>query len=213
MDYECDCSSCNSNYTGKNCSQFNYCKSRPCLNGGKCLNSWTNSSYQCMCPEGFSGANCETQIDYCSPNPCQNGGVCTKWGFFSYKCSCQSNYTGFNCQLPNYCNINNQPCQNGGTCVNTRSSYACICTQWFSGSTCQNQLNYCKQFSPCSNGATCVSCYNNANCQLGSYYQCNCANGYAGTNCNGFTSSSTCANSCRGRRCIISNGVYYCAGF
>ena len=210
LDYQCNCSPCSSIYIGKNCSEFNYCQSNPCMNGGFCINK--NSSYVCKCPNGFNGTNCENQIDYCSPNPCLNRGQCSKWGFFSYKCSCPINYTGQNCQLINYCNLNGtQPCLNDGVCQNRRSSYECECQVWFSGQNCQNLNNYCTLLSPCANGASCVSCFNNTNCQQGALYQCNCANGYGGAQCNGFITSAACANACNRRsRCESQNGVYYC---
>ena len=209
LDYSCSCTtSFGSNYSGKNCDILNYCNSAPCLNGGECFN--TNSSYRCMCPPGFAGAQCQNQINYCDPNPCQNGGTCQQWGFFGYMCSCSANYTGQHCEAINYCNTNNQPCLNDGKCFNTRKSYLCECSQWFTGKNCQTLYNYCSIYQPCLNGAICSSCYNNTNCQSGALFQCTCASGFGGLNCNGYFSSSACSSACRGRTCQSSNNVYYC---
>ena len=35
----------------------NYCLNQPCKNGGQCSN--TATSYQCTCPSGYAGSNCE----------------------------------------------------------------------------------------------------------------------------------------------------------
>ena len=37
------------------------CHSNPCLNGGMCSSS--GGSYNCSCPIGYSGDNCETGED------------------------------------------------------------------------------------------------------------------------------------------------------
>ncbi|XP_054168820.1 protocadherin-like wing polarity protein stan [Oppia nitens] len=36
--------------------KHNFCQSQPCLNGGTCLNGWSN--YQCECSDSFSGQQC-----------------------------------------------------------------------------------------------------------------------------------------------------------
>jgi len=39
---------------------LNQCKSKPCLNGGKCLYSINSNSFLCDCLEGWNGKFCET---------------------------------------------------------------------------------------------------------------------------------------------------------
>jgi hypothetical protein len=34
------------------------CENNPCLNGGVCRDNIPNSTYQCLCPPTFAGANC-----------------------------------------------------------------------------------------------------------------------------------------------------------
>ena len=42
------------------------CKPEPCLNGGTCQNY--GSSYNCLCPKGFTGTNCEKSIIFFNLN-------------------------------------------------------------------------------------------------------------------------------------------------
>lgn len=50
------------------------CRSNPCLNNGKCVES-VDFDFRCECAPGFSGQNCE-RIDACSANPCGPEGTC-----------------------------------------------------------------------------------------------------------------------------------------
>jgi len=46
------------------------CISQPCLNGGQCVQTDV-SSYQCQCPSGFDGKNCELDARVCqTQQPC-----------------------------------------------------------------------------------------------------------------------------------------------
>jgi len=40
----------------------NPCFSNPCLNGGTCLNGFTDKKYLCVCRTGYTGEKCETGI-------------------------------------------------------------------------------------------------------------------------------------------------------
>ena len=85
---------CKPGFTGDNCQLSDRCNSKPCMNGGTCVDQ--DSSYLCSCPVGITGTNCETAIDNCSPNPCKNGGRCENI-FGSFKCHCKPGYLGKNC--------------------------------------------------------------------------------------------------------------------
>lgn len=50
------------------------CKSDPCLNGGSCRDEV--GSYRCLCPSGWTGTNCESDIGTCQNRPCQNDATC-----------------------------------------------------------------------------------------------------------------------------------------
>jgi hypothetical protein len=54
--------------------EINECEPNPCHNGGTCADF--PAAYNCTCPLGFAGTNCEINIDNCEENPCRNGGRC-----------------------------------------------------------------------------------------------------------------------------------------
>jgi hypothetical protein len=97
------------------------CKGVICYNGGACLDG------QCMCPDGYTGKNCETKKDLCTGIVCQNGGVC-KNGV----CECPDGYEG------TFCEIESDPCMNivclnGGTCTDGK----CDCSKGYEGKSCE----------------------------------------------------------------------------
>ncbi|CAG2191311.1 unnamed protein product [Mytilus edulis] len=70
---------------------------QPCQNQGTCI-STGGSRYTCLCPEGFTGHNCQTDIDDCSGVMCYNGGTCID-GLASFTCNCAEHYTGTHCGI------------------------------------------------------------------------------------------------------------------
>lgn len=56
------------------------------------------SDYQCMCLDGYSGVNCETNIDDCHPNPCKGQGSTCIDLVNDYKCVCELPFTGRKCE-------------------------------------------------------------------------------------------------------------------
>lgn len=54
--------------------EINYCGSNPCNNGGSCQNN--ADDYECMCPQGYTGSNCEVEEDECVSSPCAQGATC-----------------------------------------------------------------------------------------------------------------------------------------
>lgn len=49
------------------------CVHMPCLNFGTCVTQ--GSSYECKCPSGFTGRNCEMTTK-CNADPCQHAISC-----------------------------------------------------------------------------------------------------------------------------------------
>lgn len=73
----------------------NACLSDPCNCGGTCVLAGSNTNYTCECPQGTSGARCES--NKCTIPPCQNGGSCVDACGDSY-CVCPIGFTGENCE-------------------------------------------------------------------------------------------------------------------
>jgi len=66
----------------------NPCESKPCYNGGTCIQQDINS-YTCACPASFGGARCKRNlVGACASNPCLRDGICVSLGsngiFFSF---------------------------------------------------------------------------------------------------------------------------------
>jgi hypothetical protein len=174
------------------------CRWGQCQNGATCIA--TAYDFQCVCPPGFIGPLCVTNVDDCISHPCQNGGTCSD-GIVSYVCTCSVGYSGAQCQTDiNECA--SSPCQNGGTCLHGLDLQGCICPMGYSGLRCQTAIDLDECLSlPCQNGGTCLQ-------GLG-LYACSCVDGYSGTQCQDFDDciSHPCQN---GGTCLEDEGQYGC---
>ncbi|XP_044181432.1 uromodulin-like [Acropora millepora] len=77
------------------------CSAVVCGNNGKCVALYKENSYVCLCKEGFTGRNCETDIDECASrkdNPCQNGGTCINV-LGAFQCQCPGEFIGARCEI------------------------------------------------------------------------------------------------------------------
>ena len=75
------------------------CAGSPCLHGGTCGASRTNSSsFICECLWGWSGPTCADNLDDCLSSPCsQNGTRTCSDQLGSYRCICKPGWEGQLC--------------------------------------------------------------------------------------------------------------------
>lgn len=72
------------------------CADEPCQNDGVCLETQTDFGYTCVCPDGFTGRNCQVNGAQCTSGVCGIGRCGeTETGI---ECYCPLNRTGDRCQ-------------------------------------------------------------------------------------------------------------------
>lgn len=110
-----------------NRSQFVFCLTNPCENGGSCFvtntattkvrrNKLSLHSYEicfskgiCICRDGYVGDYCENLYNktkhgsrdhagFCISNPCLNDGTCVEIGIYSGYCRCVPEFRGTYCE-------------------------------------------------------------------------------------------------------------------
>ena len=76
------------------------CVTRPCANGGKCIN--VGDSFRCECASGYTGRYCTEDVNECfilGPDACRNGGACINHKG-SFTCKCNEGFEGARCENP-----------------------------------------------------------------------------------------------------------------
>ncbi|EGW09237.1 Delta and Notch-like epidermal growth factor-related receptor [Cricetulus griseus] len=80
---------CEDQYIGTFCEEFDACQRKPCQNEASCIDAnekQDGSNFTCLCLPGYTGELCQSKIDYCVLDPCRNGATCV------------SSLSGFTCQ-------------------------------------------------------------------------------------------------------------------
>ncbi|XP_070697001.1 protein jagged-1b-like [Pempheris klunzingeri] len=180
--------SCDEHYYGFGCNKF--CRPRDEFFGHYTCDYNGNKT----CLEGWSGPDCNTAI--CRQGCSTEHGSCKEPG----GCKCLYGWQG------QYCDkcIPHPGCVHG-TCV---EPWQCLCDTNWGGHLCDKDLNYCGTHQPCLNGGTCINTGPDK-------YQCTCAEGYSGANCeraehaclsNPCSNGGSCSETSQGYECQCAPG-------
>ncbi|KAG4066758.1 hypothetical protein HA402_012825 [Bradysia odoriphaga] len=196
--YECQCCT---GFAGSHCEEIDACSPSPCTNNGICVDlsqGHEGNSYQCLCPYGYTGKNCQFESDPCNPSECLNGGSCSG-NATHFRCECTAGYTGPLCQH-NLNECESSPCVHG-ICVDQEDGFRCFCQPGFAGELCNFEYNECES-NPCLNGGICSD-------HIGGF-SCKCTRGYNGKRCHikvDFCANNPCPE---GHRCYDRGNDFTC---
>ncbi|KAM9364956.1 protein eyes shut homolog [Pholidichthys leucotaenia] len=165
---------CKHGFGGSFCEvNLNECESKPCQNGGICVDGI--GLYQYLCLAGFGGLNCEINHDECIHGYCTNNSTCIDL-VADYECICPPGFAGKNCSMSvSACTSAVELCKTGGTCsYNSSEEHHCICPPGLTGQFCELDTDECEK-EPCGVLSICKDTLNG--------YNCFCAPGFIGNNC------------------------------
>uniref|UniRef100_A0A665X7W8 trypsin n=1 Tax=Echeneis naucrates TaxID=173247 RepID=A0A665X7W8_ECHNA len=115
------------------------CQGNPCQNGGICTPIPQRRTFECSCPESFSGRLCENKKCYETVH-LRYYDIGESWGRIYLRnveqCTCLPGET--KCERVRYTMCRKNPCQNDGTCrlITTTGKEVCNCRLGYSGPDC-----------------------------------------------------------------------------
>ncbi|XP_038054990.1 uncharacterized protein LOC119727201 [Patiria miniata] len=174
------------------CVELAVCHVTPCQHNGTCVNRSDISAF-CQCVDGFTGAQCETNIDDCQEGLCMNGGTCHD-EVAGYRCKCSPGFNGTNCEV-DIDECQSGPCVHALACHDSIDSYRCECLKGYNGTNCEIDIDECAS-APCQNGGTCQD-------RVWGFH-CDCGPSYKGLQCETLAIPHCNATSClNGGTCLI----------
>lgn len=196
----CNCQ--NTGFRGPLCDEdVNECAEESdsvCLNGGSCFNQ--PGSFECVCPPGFGGPHCEQAVGPCKDgSPCMHNSTCQEVdgglsGNFNFTCLCSGVRSGRHCEVPR-ASCTHWSCTHDTQC---RAQLWCGCLPGYredpTSGQCVRLFNCSSPANPCLHGGTCYDSIQAAPHLTGgqSSYQCFCADGFRGNNCELALTSDPC---------------------
>ncbi|XP_005464505.1 hepatocyte growth factor activator isoform X5 [Oreochromis niloticus] len=115
------------------------CQAKPCQNGGVCTAIPHRRTFECSCPEGFSGRICEQKKCYETVH-LRYYDIGESWGRIHLRnveqCTCVAGE--IKCERVHYTMCRTNPCQNDGTCrlIISTGKEVCNCRHGYSGPHC-----------------------------------------------------------------------------
>ncbi|XP_039525172.1 hepatocyte growth factor activator-like [Pimephales promelas] len=115
------------------------CRQNPCLNGGVCATNTHLDSFDCVCPDGFTGALCEKKKCY-EPLRLKHYDIGESWGRIYQRsvemCTCLGGEVS--CERARYTVCSRNLCENDGVCrmIEATGEEVCGCKSGYIGQYC-----------------------------------------------------------------------------
>ncbi|XP_040887214.1 hepatocyte growth factor activator [Toxotes jaculatrix] len=115
------------------------CQANPCQNGGVCTLIPLRHTFECSCPENFTGRLCEQKKCYETIH-LRYYDIGESWGRIHLRnveqCTCVAGK--IKCERVHYTTCPKNPCQNDGACrmITATGTEVCSCRQGYSGPDC-----------------------------------------------------------------------------
>ncbi|XP_070557860.1 delta-like protein 1 isoform X2 [Ptychodera flava] len=140
-----------------------------CMNGAQCMWPGYGEEYRCICPDGFTGMFCETEIPDCNNGDvCYNNGLCRTYGDGEFFCDCPAPYTGYQCETEmTDCSDQtaDSQCLNGGSCQAMGDEHFCMCPLKYTGYRCETKLPDCDSCHPEAEACMMAPCECQGDCE------------------------------------------------